>query len=367
MALPSLRKCECSCPVQCRCRCSCLDHCSCLKDCNGNCYETLPTTRNLVVSIDGTSNQFGAYNTHVVELHSHVRKEDPARKQLTFYVSGIGTYTSPTVRKVISNTLDMAFARNFERQVQDAYRWLADNYQPGDRIFLFGFSRGAYQVRALAGMIEKMGLILPGNFSMIPFAYELYTQRLKGKISKDADDLCPHFKKTFSRKIGPVHFVGAWDTVASVGIIRGQPLPLTTSADHICHFRHALALDEHRVRFMPEYINGSCSQTCEPPQPSKNRGDIKEVWFAGTHSDIGGGNRVNKELTLGRVPLLWMENEASSAGLCLEPQRGGGVWHWHQLKDEAPTESLTGGWRFLEILPFTRSTYNPEKPEQTKR
>ncbi|KAF8144603.1 hypothetical protein K438DRAFT_1631522 [Mycena galopus ATCC 62051] len=271
------RKCACTCPPECECACSTC-HCSCSKTCEGNCYEG--QGRNLVVSIDGTSNQFGSNNTNVVELHSRILKDNPAAQQLTFYVSGIGTYAPPTFRsfaywkQLIANKLDLAIAWNFERHVKDAYRWLADNYRRGDKIFLFGFSRGAYQVRALAGIITTMGLMYPGNDRLIPFAYELYAKRHKGKATKDAVELCKHFKQTFSREDHDVrvHFVGVWDTVSSVGIFRGPPLPLTSSADHICYFRHALAIDERRVKFLPEYIDisslqvdGNCYET-----PSRN-------------------------------------------------------------------------------------------------
>ncbi|KAJ7711632.1 hypothetical protein B0H16DRAFT_1667731 [Mycena metata] len=295
---------------------------------SGECQTRATTThsRNLVVSIDGTSNQFGPNNTNVVELHSRIVKDSDggSKEQLTFYSSGIGTYVPPSQsfahwKQWMANKIDLAIAWNFKKQVHHAYRWLADHYQTGDVIFLFGFSRGAYQVRALAGMITTVGLIYPGNQRLIPFAYELYASRFKGQTLKDAeaDVLCRHFKTTFSRPNVRVHFVGAWDTVSSVGIFRGQPLPLTTSADHICHFRHALALDERRVRFLPEYVHsaGPEGQTRSeakpgekqkdmqstrardqgqvvPPGDRRNLGEIKikctvkEVWFAGTHSDM---------------------------------------------------------------------------------
>ncbi|KAJ6564867.1 hypothetical protein DFH09DRAFT_894391, partial [Mycena vulgaris] len=317
-------------------------------------------SRNLVVSIDGTSNQFGPYNTNVVELHSRIIKDsdDPSKKtQLTFYLSGIGTYVPPSLwsfaywKQLIANNVDLAIAWNFKQHVQDAYRWLTDHYQPGDTIFLFGFSRGAYQVRALAGMIATVG---QQSYTVVSLTCEFSDGSPVG--SEEATALCTHFKTTFSRDVS-VHFVGAWDTVSSVGIFRGQPLPLTTSADHLCHFRHALALDERRVRFLPEYVNGSDSQTREnrpdtPIEPTMQ----PPVWFSGTHSDI---------LDLAGVPLLWMENEATSAGLYLEPRDTGG-WNWDALKSDRPNESLTGlFWWFLEKLPLTRSTYNVRKPEET--
>ncbi|KAJ7202338.1 hypothetical protein GGX14DRAFT_370463 [Mycena pura] len=347
------RKCRCKCPPKCQCACTCTLHCSCKEFCNENCYKT--PARNLVVSIDGTSNQFGPNNTNVVELHSRVVKDNTSTPQLTFYVSGVGTYAPPSFRsfkywkQVVSNKLDLAIAWNFERQVKDAYQWLADHYQPGDKIFLFGFSRGAYQARALAGMIKTVRYLPKLNFAD--------PGESDGALTANAENLCVHFKSTFSRKVS-VHFVGAWDTVSSVGVFRGQPLPLTSSADHICHFRHALALDERRVRFLPEYVNG----VSEDPGDRTTRissvaVDLKEVWFAGTHSDI---------LDLAGVPLLWMESEATTAGLHLTPRTN--VWDFEKLKREPPKESLTGPfWWFLETLPLARSTYNTSKPEETKR
>ncbi|KAJ7202268.1 hypothetical protein GGX14DRAFT_570775 [Mycena pura] len=326
--------------------------------------------------------QFGTNNTNVVELHSRIMKDcDNSHPQLTFYSSGIGTYVPPSLRsfaywrQLLANKIDLAIAWNFKKQVQDAYRWLADNYKPGDVIFLFGFSRGAYQVRTLAGMITTVGLVYSGNPRLIPFAYELYANRLKGKAiedHKEASELCKHFKQTFSRPNVKVHFVGAWDTVSSVGIFRGQPLPLTTSADHICHFRHALALDERRVRFLPEYVHSTPPKVTEDHEDLEKRSassqepkrTSKEVWFAGTHSDIGGGNRKNISLDLGGVPLLWMENEATSAGLHLHPRND--VWKWEDIKREKPFESLTGPfWWFLEKIPLARSTYNVDKLDET--
>ncbi|KAJ6527403.1 hypothetical protein B0H19DRAFT_859674, partial [Mycena capillaripes] len=122
----------------------------------------LRTSRNLVVSIDGTSNQFGDHNTKVVELHSRIL-DDPSAEQLTYYNCGIGTYvprrtkTFKYWRQRFDNIVDLAIAWNFETIIIKAYRWLCNEYHPGDKIFLFGFSRGAYQIRTLAAMIEKAG------------------------------------------------------------------------------------------------------------------------------------------------------------------------------------------------------------------
>ncbi|KAF8144607.1 hypothetical protein K438DRAFT_577124 [Mycena galopus ATCC 62051] len=167
--------------------------------------------------------------------------------------------------------------------------------------FSLGFSRGADQVRALAGMITTMGLMYPGNDRLIPFAYELYAKRHKGKATKDAIQICKHFKQEFSREDPGVrvHFVGVWDTVSSISIFRGPPTRRTDDTT--------------------ENIPAG----------------VKEVWFAGTHSDIGGGNRENMRLDLAGVPLLWMENEATTAGLHLR-RRDKVQWNWDELRTEGP-------------------------------
>ncbi|KAF7972140.1 hypothetical protein HWV62_18876 [Athelia sp. TMB] len=324
--------------------------------------------------------------------------------------------------------------RNFEKIVIKAYRWLSENWMPGDRIFLFGeetyvlmpqylmivqgFSRGAYQVRALAGMISKVGLIRRGNEEQIAFAYNVYTDpssddppKARGGSSPTAkSDLEPHesnadtkvdsmakrFKDTFSRDVH-VHFVGVWDTVSSIGIVRGKSLPGTDSSKDICHFRHALALDERRVKFLPEYCRGGDgpkgdgtgtsvkldpSVTTGPNNSTTAKADkeaplasddnshsstnmkstsmphVKEVWFTGTHSDIGGGNVSNPDMQRSSAPLLWMCYEAMSCGLKMTLHSV--IWKWEELG--ALHESLTGVWKVFEYIPFKRLTYKNASP-----
>ncbi|KAJ8473245.1 hypothetical protein ONZ45_g16365 [Pleurotus djamor] len=287
---------------------------------------------NLVINLDGTANQFSAHSTNVVELFSRLIKDE---NQLVYYDSGIGTYAPPSfrslsyIKQVIVHAIDTAIAWNFEEIVHAAYKWLSENYQPGDRIFLFGFSRGAYQARVIAGMVETVGLLHKGNERQIPFAYELCSSVMDNnkrntsspeatddvssegpeeeeKLSKserrrrEQKDLCDQFKRSLCHKNVKVHFVGAWDTVSSIGVLRGKSFPETVSGmGHVCHFRHALALDERRVKFQPEFANGGLGPQIE------DIGDVREVWFAGSHSDIGGGNIKNEKLrNFGPVPVL---------------------------------------------------------------
>ncbi|KAJ8697364.1 hypothetical protein PTI98_004174 [Pleurotus ostreatus] len=301
--------------------------------------------RIIVICADGTSNEFGVKGTNVIEFFSRIVK---SRRQIIFYISGIGTHTTSKIGRLF----DMAFANSFEKNLLIAYKWLAETYEPGDRIFLFGFSRGAYQVRVIAGMIEGVGLIYPGYIAQLPAVFKLYmstTEKSREETMKQtkAKDLCKMFKRSISQPGVNVHFVGVWDTVSSIGVRRGASLPGTvTGMSHVCHFRHALALDERRVRFWPEHANS---------QPSDNAGlrhcgDVKEVWFAGSHSDIGGGNVENRALKTFApfAPALrWMTYEAMKHGLQMRPYIG--RWETPEV-----TKSLKGAWNILEVLPLRR-------------
>ncbi|KAJ7664080.1 hypothetical protein B0H17DRAFT_886341, partial [Mycena rosella] len=274
--------------------------------------------KKLVVCIDGTSNQFGPQNTNVVELYNQLVK---GGEQLTYYDSGIGTaarssWTSPgtAMKQWVDTNLDLILALNIEKIILRAYQWLSNHFQEdddstADHIYLFGFSRGAYQVRALAGMIETVGLLLPGNDAQIPFAYELYAN-LRG-VKPDAWKT--NFKSTFSRKHARVHFLGAWDTVAAVGLGHKTLPRVVDPCDHICFVRHALALDERRAAFLYLPINVVSPPSTESAIPTPRHPHevhIKEVWFAGTHSEV-----LNVDLDSGNISLTWMRQEAQLAGL----------------------------------------------------
>ncbi|KAG1732689.1 uncharacterized protein EDB91DRAFT_1057950 [Suillus paluster] len=348
-------------------------------------YSKHKEGRNLVVCIDGSSNRFGLRNTNVVELYSQLVKSE---SQLTYYNSGVGTQARPTWRFLtyaqywLSSKVDLLIAWNLEKVILAAYRWISENYQDGDRIYLFGFSRGAYQARAVAGMIHRVGLILPGNNEQIPFAFELYSKieekvpKAKGSQGKrvTANELAETFKSTFCRSDVHIHFIGVWDTVSSVGVVRGKTLPSTTNRDHhMCYFRHGLALDERRVKFLPEYIHGANTAGSHSDR-------IKEVWFAGSHSDVyvyalnlgtfdlltdvcsGGGNRLNEKLQSGDIPLLWMRKEAVEAGLRVKPTEV--VWKMDDLQKRT-FDSLRKAWWLLEFVPVKRVVYGTQDSQDS--
>ncbi|KAF8550330.1 hypothetical protein OG21DRAFT_1547443 [Imleria badia] len=174
--------------------------------------------------IDGTSNQF-EYN--IVELYSHITK---SAKQLTYYSSGldaIAKVSGAHMGRQLSNNLDMAIGRNLRKVIMDSYRWLSDNYQDGDRIFLFGeiFRLMVLTFRVLVGMIARVGLLLPGNNEQVPFQPVTKESKKKAKYS----ELAKTFQKTFCRSNVHIHFVGLWDTVSLVGLSRSKTLPCTSA------------------------------------------------------------------------------------------------------------------------------------------
>ncbi|KZV75636.1 WD40 repeat-like protein [Peniophora sp. CONT] len=338
--------------------------------------------RNLVVCIDGAMNELGEKNTNIMELYGLVPKGEEDRQRI-YFNSGVGSYAGPSRRslvEVMRQKAEYAFAGHSRRIVLGAYRWLSETYKDGDRIFLFGFSRGAYQVRVLSAMIDKVGLIDRGNEEQIPFAYKWYIRETSSpsipgekrnvisRIIKSFSGSPPpkslpngihsaeRFKEVFSRTI-KVHFVGAWDTVPLVGIFRKRKLlPGTTDGmKHVCYFRHALALDERRVKFLPEYAYGN-EGPLQVTTKWQGFNDTKEVWFAGTHADVGG--HVDQEsFDSSRPALKWMYTEALAGGLRLHLFKRKAKLRDDRDRDIKVHRSLTGFWWLFEYLPLRRLTY----------
>ncbi|THH30036.1 hypothetical protein EUX98_g4147 [Antrodiella citrinella] len=241
--------------------------------------------RNLILCFDGTANQFDGDNTNVVKFYGLLKK-DSAEEQICYYQPGIGTYIQPGVVSPLfqwgAKILDEAFAWYLDAHVRGGYTFLMQNYRAGDKICIFGFSRGAYTARALAGMIHKIGLLPKDNPEQVPFAYKLYTQTDKTSLK-----LAHGFKQTFCRAV-EIEFVGVWETVASVGILMARNLPFTTANSTIKTFRHALSLDEHRVKFRPNLYHrpapDAASARKDPNQASPVMAKQDNVFEKVTHA-----------------------------------------------------------------------------------
>ena len=304
---------------------------------------TPPPPRNIVLCLDGTSNQFAEVNTNVVKLYAMLDRARP--DQLSYYQPGIGTMAPPGVwgklKRWFVTRLDLAIAWLLSDHVTDAYRFLMRYYQKGDRIFIFGFSRGAYTARAVAAMITKVGLLTQGNEELIPFAWDIFRRH-------DNGDVATGFKKTFSRDV-PIHFLGLWDTVSSVGWAWApQHYQFTMNNPGVAIVRHAVALDERRAFFVQNLWGTN------PPT------DLDQVWFPGVHCDVGGGGYPENESGLSATALQWMTGKAEAAGLIIDPmmkaivlpaQNTPGSQYVAPFAGGPPHESLTGLWWILEYLP----------------
>ncbi|GAA5907287.1 T6SS phospholipase effector Tle1-like catalytic domain-containing protein [Sporobolomyces salmoneus] len=281
--------------------------------------------RNLLLFLDGTGKTFDSEISNVVKLSS-LANQDP-EGQLVYYQSGIGVDYGPwSVFQRARELLDSAFAFSLSTHVQDAYKWLMNHWKPGDRIYIFGFSRGAFTGRALAGMLQQVGLLPAGNEESVAMAYSVYSRKADTVLVPGKETLAQGFKRTFSRDVY-VHFVGVWDTVSSVGALVPRTLPFSQGSKYIRNFRQALALDERRARYAEQpYI----FDNTEPPF-SEAMGSyfavptatcsVKEVWFAGSHSNVGGGvfpYDGDVSPALSNLSLKWMLREAVQAGLQLD-------------------------------------------------
>jgi uncharacterized protein (DUF2235 family) len=200
------------------------------------------------------------------------------------------------------------------------YQFLLRYYAPGDKIYIFGFSRGAYTARFLAEMIDCIGLLSKGNEEMISFAWDTFSTYQRNEPTKKARNSMDIFKSTFCRNSSNgdekmVHFLGLFDCVNSVLAFSKRipspnyPIQYNLPAKYI---RHAVSIHERRAMFQPTLFNPDLSPQSEeallngPPQ-------LVQLWFAGNHGDVGGGWKMEKDgkypFLLSDIPLMWMIKE----------------------------------------------------------
>jgi uncharacterized protein (DUF2235 family) len=332
-----------------------------------------PGPRNLVLCLDGTSNEPETGTTNVARMYD-VSAKDSA--QLVYYDPGVGTMgargaVTPLGRKA-TRAAGLVAGFGIRDNLEEAYTFLMRNYHPGDRIFVFGFSRGAYTARALTGMLRTVGLLHEGAENLVPYAVKLYAQRGSEDPTQEQErefwrtrsDFVdqfgnPAFPNPFDPHRHQVHFLGVWDTVKSVGWLNWRAQveqarwPFTSKITNVATARHAMAIDERR-RPYKEY-------RFDPGTVASSEGRHREMWFAGVHSDVGGQFRDDHALS--DIAFGWMVAEARKQGLEVDPKR---YRHWVKAKldEELPAERalgrihhagnawrLLGGWRERPIRP----------------
>lgn len=302
--------------------------------------------KNIIVCCDGTNNQFSGCHTNVIRTYKVV---EGMQNQTCYYDPGVGTIPlAGFVTKAgqfLSIVAGLAYGAGLIDDVEEAYRFLMKVYEPGDHVYLFGFSRGAFTVRALAGMLHSVGLLFPDSDQLVPYATRYWRQFRGAETASGA--VCAEFKATLARDC-PIHFIGVWDTVSSVGLINlfrhDQAFPFTQHNPQVTHVRHAVSIDERRCFFRQNLM-----LRWHPEQ------DIKNVWFAGVHSDVGGGYPAGQS-GLSKLAFEWMMVEARKAGLAIDTSGARGDYS-HELSlgqgpdsEVKPHKSLHGLWWMAEIL-----------------
>jgi uncharacterized protein (DUF2235 family) len=276
-------------------------------------------SKRLALYLDGTWNEVDT-NTNVWRMKALTAKMgNDGKPQLVYYEIGVNGFLGGT------------FGKGLDQNIKNAYEWLIENYDEGDEIFIFGFSRGAYTARSLAGLIAKLGILKPGSPIGVGQLYErykrsdeetiwqLYELRDAGKL--DNITLEERWMLKYSQP-AKIKVVAVWDTVGTLGIpafsIKGVSRSTlgflhTGLRIHIENAYHALAIDEQRKDFAPTLWDVRHSNNPnEPHATPRSMQSVEQRWFVGAHANVGGG--YNTDL-LAQIPLRWIMEKASTHGL----------------------------------------------------
>jgi len=295
--------------------------------------------KRIVICADGTWNRPEKdlkkdFPTNVLKLARAIKPfgEDKIPQQV-FYDWGVGSYYDPVIGG--------ATGRGLNKNIMDDYRYIVQNFSSGDELYLFGFSRGAYTVRCLCGLINNCGIVKRKDASLIQKAFNHYKRNGASYTPEGKESI--KFRNKHSHESREVKFVGVWDTVGAMGI----PISFLGLFDDKDEFydtkigkniriaRHAMAIDEHRSDFEPTIWR------------HRQNMDLKQVWFAGAHADIGGSYKLDKNgAVLADNALGWIIREARNSGLTIEK-------HLKPMVNESP---------MAKIHNSRRSFYRVKKP-----
>ncbi len=332
--------------------------------------------KNIVILLDGTSNEVSANRTNILRLYGTLEKSE---RQLVYYHPGVGTLGADGAwlrfwRKA-TEVWGLATGWGLDANVKDAYRFLVENYDNGqrkgqdplgrDEIFIFGFSRGAYTARVLAGFLHAAGLIEARNLNLLDYVYRAY-KRI-GENGSDGFAEMRLYERVLDPDRPPIRLLGLFDTVASV-IESGRYGPrlryhaFTKRNRSVEAIRHAVAIDERRTMFNPqlwpegeEYWGNPFNHENASPQ------DALEVWFAGAHGDVGGGYPESQS-KLPKVALAWMIEQVSRLGLHFRTRTVNSIVlganpskNYVAPDGNAPIHNtMTLAWACLEFIPRRR-------------
>ncbi|MBF0162178.1 MAG: DUF2235 domain-containing protein [Magnetococcales bacterium] len=292
-------------------------------------HSNQTTNKNIIICSDGTGNKGGyGADTNVFRTYQSLDLDpNPAGGaclQKAFYDQGVGTQSNP-VWKAIAGAVGLGFEQN----ILDAYTFLCRNYAEGDCVFLFGFSRGAATVRSLACMVETCGILKANalNPALIQEALEVY----RNPRRQNACDWRRNRQHLLHQVERPILFMGLWDTVSALGFPEGMGEGMGWLFDKldrltdlwkphryhryqtdkaVRHVYHALSIDDNRIAFTPKVWREPGQKT--GVEPGQGPDTVEQVWFAGAHSDVGGGY---PRAGLSHVAMHWMMVWAERHGL----------------------------------------------------
>jgi uncharacterized protein (DUF2235 family) len=337
-------------------------------------------SKNIVICADGTGNSFDTNVSNVVRL-VRCLDLDSSTTQIVFYDQGVGTRQAsvnaafafkngarrpglvildeptnvPWLARPIARLAGLGFGYGLKANIHQLYVALASEYKTDEStpVFLFGFSRGAFTVRALAALVHRCGLLPPERLSLFSRAYtEFFEERHRERMAPAAreafDARLDKFRDDTGARKCRIRFLGIWDTVKSYGFIYPKSLPHLRHNPDVGTVRHAVALHERRSYYQLTSWGGVDHPLYEDTHPGDSS-DVKEVWFAGSHSDVGGGFPRWRN-GLARAPFEWMVRQAQGYGLHVSGAGLDGVWKEFGT-ELALNESLRRGWWIAELLP----------------
>lgn len=242
--------------------------------------------------------------TNVVKIADAVLDSHLGIKQILFYEPGVGTQGG-----FFRRLIDGITGNGLYKDILKAYRYLVRHYEPGDQLFLFGFSRGAFAVRELVGMIQHCGIVRIDSIGKVDEGFDLYNSRNLNTPEGEAKVML--FRQQYAvEESTPIKFLGVWDTVGTLG----NPLLLNgvftkrysfhnyNLSSSVAYAYQAIAIDEQRIFFKPALWMKDKADT---------RQVMEQVWFIGVHDDVGGGGAIG----LSDITLQWIIEKASTAGL----------------------------------------------------
>ena len=344
--------------------------------------------RNLVVCLDGTSNEPESGTTNVARTYAVAVKSE---SQLVYYDPGVGTMGArgavTETGKKATRVAGLVVGFGVKDNIEEAYTWLSANYQRGDRIFVFGFSRGAYTARALTGMLRTVGLLRPGADNLTPYALKLYAQHGPENPTPEQETEFfrprrlfnerfgnPDFPNPFNPHVHQVKFLGVWDTVKTIGWLN---LKAQFEQARWPSTRRIVNVEQRPPRDGPGREAPALPGLPLRPGGRGRRPTARyvEQWFAGVHSDVGGqyddhralrhrvrldGRRGGRGGARGRREGVQAARRASRSARPAPDDRPQGTVH-----DNGKVWSLLGGWKPRQVLPGDLRP--PERAREDRR